>query len=195
MNSRDVVAKNIRALREKYGDRQSDLSEKLHVNAVTVSGWETSKKEPSFEMLDKIAELYGVTTAALFSDGEEKKTSFPTRANTYGEFIQCLCAVAASHLVESAEMTEEQLEDEDGFPRTIAKNIVLRFTNYSRTPSWYETDEYAARLCEGGLSLVKAYKARTLSGKIFDAAMCGVIADIDAASAPVETIDDDELPF
>jgi len=58
---------NLRRLREERGLTQGRVGDIVGVNWVTVSRWERSETEPSFAMLEKLAQLLGVTVADLFA--------------------------------------------------------------------------------------------------------------------------------
>lgn len=57
----------IAALRKKRGWTQGQLAEKLNVRQPTVQRWETGMREPSFEELFRVADLFGVEPGHLLS--------------------------------------------------------------------------------------------------------------------------------
>ena len=57
------IGENIRECRGTM--KQTDLAEKLGVNAVTVSRWENGQNTPNGEMIQKIANVLGVDTQCL----------------------------------------------------------------------------------------------------------------------------------
>ena len=57
----------IKEARESAGYTQAELAEKLGINAVTLSGYETGKHDPKSEMLVKIALILGVTVDYLLN--------------------------------------------------------------------------------------------------------------------------------
>jgi len=59
------LSKRIRYLREKKGFSQKFVAQKLDIKNNTLSGYESSRREPDNEMLSKIAEFYNVTTDYL----------------------------------------------------------------------------------------------------------------------------------
>jgi len=63
---------NIRNLRKKKGWTQEELGLKLGINKVTVSGYESEKRQPSPDMLMKMADLFGVTTDAILGREEQE---------------------------------------------------------------------------------------------------------------------------
>lgn len=69
----------IKKLREKKGMSQRALAEELNVAQSTVGNWESGIREPSFEMLNKIAQCFNVSVDSLVSDiNAEEEGSFIT---------------------------------------------------------------------------------------------------------------------
>lgn len=65
--------KNLRIELEMY---QKELANKLKVTPATISYWENGIKEPDFDTLNKIADLFGVSTDYL--TGREKDKEIKT---------------------------------------------------------------------------------------------------------------------
>jgi transcriptional regulator with XRE-family HTH domain len=61
------IGRKLEALRSNVGLQQDDVAKKLNVSKATVSNWERDKREPAYEMLDKLAELYKTTVSEIFS--------------------------------------------------------------------------------------------------------------------------------
>ncbi|MCY7088754.1 helix-turn-helix transcriptional regulator [Streptococcus oralis] len=53
-------------LRKKRGLTQQQIADLVHVNRVTYTNWEKGKREPSFENLVKLADLFDVSLDCLF---------------------------------------------------------------------------------------------------------------------------------
>ena len=51
--------------RKKSGLSQSQLAKKLNVSQQSISQWENGTREPSIEMLKKLAEIFGCTIDEL----------------------------------------------------------------------------------------------------------------------------------
>lgn len=66
----EALAKQIAALRRKHGMTQEALAEMIGVSAQTISKWETSITCPDIALLPVIADVFGVTTDALFGRQE-----------------------------------------------------------------------------------------------------------------------------
>lgn len=67
-----MFAKRIKYLRQTKEINQVQLSEKLGVAKQSVSNWENDNIMPSVEMLERIADFFGVTTDYLL--GRDGKT-------------------------------------------------------------------------------------------------------------------------
>ena len=59
---------NLKALREVRGVTQETLGQKIGVAKSTVSMYESGSREPSFEILEAIADYFNVSLAALMGD-------------------------------------------------------------------------------------------------------------------------------
>lgn len=68
--SAKILINNLKGLLDKAGWSQADLARKLKVAPTNVSNWFQGKNTPSVETLEQIAEVFGVTVAALFSTDE-----------------------------------------------------------------------------------------------------------------------------
>lgn len=68
-----MFAKRIKYLRQTKELNQVQLSEKLGVAKQSISNWENDNIMPSVEMLEKIADFFGVSTDYLL--GRDKKTT------------------------------------------------------------------------------------------------------------------------
>lgn len=68
-----MFAKRIKYLRQTKELNQVQLSEKLGVAKQSVSNWENDNIMPSVEMMEKIADFFGVSTDYLL--GRDEKTT------------------------------------------------------------------------------------------------------------------------
>ena len=59
---------NLKALRKRVGLTQVELARKLHVANGTIAMWETGKREPNFETIQKIAEIFDVSIDDLIGN-------------------------------------------------------------------------------------------------------------------------------
>ena len=60
-----IFFKRLRELRFRYGLTQQEIADLVHVNRVTYTNWEKGKREPSFENLIKLADLFEVSLDCL----------------------------------------------------------------------------------------------------------------------------------
>ena len=60
-----MLAKKLKELREKKGISQAELANILDVAQQTVASWEKEKSSPNYEILQKIADYFLVTTDEL----------------------------------------------------------------------------------------------------------------------------------
>ena len=65
---KEIVAKNIIALRKKHNMTQNELAEKLNYSDNAVSRWERGEVTPSIETLQQISETFSVPLESLFKD-------------------------------------------------------------------------------------------------------------------------------
>ena len=65
MNNISNLGKNIRSLRKAYGEKQSELANRIHVSSNLVSEWESGKKIPTRDSLEAISHRYNITAEIL----------------------------------------------------------------------------------------------------------------------------------
>lgn len=65
VNMEKSLSANIHALRVQNGLNQATLAAKLNVTKQCVSNWENDNVQPSIEMLQKLADIFGVSTDVL----------------------------------------------------------------------------------------------------------------------------------
>lgn len=158
MNSREVLIQNIKAYRENAGLTQAAFAARLKVNPVTVSGWETGRKEPSFAILDAIADIFGVTVSDLFSD---KGLTHVPQVQTQSSFLLYLSAIAASkYSVQTSVRTDED----------SGQCIVISLGRFRNQDLF--------RRCEGAITLAKTHTDGLLSEQMFESALRGIILDV-----------------
>lgn len=194
MVTKEILAANIKALRKKHGDTQEKLAIKLHVNKMTISGWERGEKEPSFENIDKIAEVYKVSVPDLFSSGAE--VAFPAIAKEKSEFVKCLCALAASPHVDLAEI-RNGYHEELGGGHAHTCDIILTLHDTKEDATLYKVDDLLYRHCVAGLSFASGYKMSYMSDSIFENAVRGMIEGMgkEEFKRSLENDSSDDWPF
>lgn len=67
----EIMGKRLKYLRDKSGLSQKFVAEKIGVKNNTLSGYEAGDREPSSEILGKIAQFYEVTTDFLIGVSDE----------------------------------------------------------------------------------------------------------------------------
>lgn len=70
---REAFAVTLKMLRLQHGLTQQELAEKLGISAVTISGYELGRREPSIEILERIADCFGVSVDYLLGRTNELK--------------------------------------------------------------------------------------------------------------------------
>lgn len=63
-----ILGEKIKTLRLSRNMTQSELAEKLNVTKSTVSSYENDSRQPSYEVLIKIASLFNITIDSLLMD-------------------------------------------------------------------------------------------------------------------------------
>lgn len=61
-----IFPERLKQLRQKKGLTQKDIADLVHVNRVTYTNWEKGNREPNFEMVLKLADLFEVSLDWLF---------------------------------------------------------------------------------------------------------------------------------
>lgn len=62
-----MFGERLKELRKSKKVTQEDLAKKFDVNPATVSAWEVGKAEPSYEVLTKLANYFGVSIDYLLN--------------------------------------------------------------------------------------------------------------------------------
>lgn len=60
-----MIGERLAEIRKDYGDKQTDLAQKLNVAVSTIRSWEQEKSAPSHEILVRICQLYRVSSDYL----------------------------------------------------------------------------------------------------------------------------------
>lgn len=73
----NTFARRLRTLRKQHGLLQKDVAKKLGITASAYGYYEQGKREPTIEIINKLASIFGVTTDYLLgntdSPGENNK--------------------------------------------------------------------------------------------------------------------------
>jgi transcriptional regulator with XRE-family HTH domain len=68
-----VLPMRLKIARERIGFTQEQVSEKLNISIGTVSGYERNHRSPNPEMLERLADLYNVSTDYLLGRSDDPK--------------------------------------------------------------------------------------------------------------------------
>lgn len=60
-----MIGERLAEIRKDYGDKQTDLAQKLNISLSTIRSWEQEKSAPPHEMLVRICRLYRVSSDYL----------------------------------------------------------------------------------------------------------------------------------
>lgn len=71
-----MIGDNIKTMRNNKKMYQQELASKLGVSKSTVAMWETNKREPNIETINRIAEILECSPSYLIGDATEKKSGF-----------------------------------------------------------------------------------------------------------------------
>lgn len=90
-----TFSQRFKRLREKKGWTQEETAERLGVSRPSIAGYESKNRTPRQEMLQRIADLFGVTTDYLLGRKEDVNLVEPTQqksnvADAVAELIQYL---------------------------------------------------------------------------------------------------------
>lgn len=66
-----MFGEKVQSLRKKYHYSQDDLANRMNISRSTVAMWETAQREPDFESVKKLAQIFGVTTDYLLGNTEK----------------------------------------------------------------------------------------------------------------------------
>ncbi len=70
-----MLGEKLKELRAKHGLTQATFAEIFNISSGTIAMWETGKRTPDIEMLNRIAEYFGVTLDYLVGN-EIKQNNF-----------------------------------------------------------------------------------------------------------------------
>lgn len=76
---KDIIAKNLIALRKKNNLTQNELAQKLNYSDNAVSRWEHGEVTPSIETLQQIANVYGVSLRNIIEDNAVRESEVSDR--------------------------------------------------------------------------------------------------------------------
>lgn len=127
-----ITGETIKAMREKKGITQAELSEKLGVSSKTVSKWETAKGLPDITLIEPLAKALSVSVMELMSGNTVINKNISSNIlrskfyvcpichniiRTMGDAVISCCGITlppleAEETDRKHEITIEQVEDE-----------------------------------------------------------------------------------
>ncbi len=90
---KEIVAKNLIALRKKNNLTQQDLAEKLNYSDNTVSRWERAELCPSVETLQQISVVFDVPIELLFRSNILKRNEENEKRKKIRVLVTCLLCI------------------------------------------------------------------------------------------------------
>lgn len=70
-----MIGNKIKALRQKFNLTQKELADKLEIKPSTIGMYEQNRREPSYDLLQKISLIFNVSTDYLILDDEAFEAS------------------------------------------------------------------------------------------------------------------------
>lgn len=85
----NVLSKRLKEARKRAGLKQIEAAKKLGISNGTLSGYERNYRDPDTEMLNKMADLYGVTVDWLMGRSQDPQMTADQykKYNRYAEQI------------------------------------------------------------------------------------------------------------
>jgi len=128
-----MLAKKLKELRETKGMSQAELANILDVAQQTVASWEKEKSSPNYDLLQKIADYFHVTTDALLGREAPRKK---------GVRIPVLGSIVAGIPIEAI----EEILGWEEIPESMAgEYFALRVKGHSMEPKYLEGDTVIVR--------------------------------------------------
>lgn len=111
------ISQNIKRLRKQAGMTQVELAEKLDVARSTITQWETGWSSPRMGMVQKLAGVFGVTSAEMLAEPTDLPDgAMPVRGTSA---MVPLRVLGATHAGER--MDEDESDYMVEFPRSVAE--------------------------------------------------------------------------
>lgn len=133
------MGERIKELRKKSGMTQTDLAERLKVTKGTISTWETGSRNPSFEALDDMCEMFRASMDYLMGRSD---------VNTYRESIDEEGEQAGKWSIEE-DLTEYALKyarlDEYG-KQAVESIIISEFNRCRAQESLTDADIFSGNI-------------------------------------------------
>lgn len=112
-----ILAKRLRQARDEAGYKQVDAAKKLGISNGTLSGYERSYRDPDTDILNEMAELYGVSVDWLLGKSNSPKIEEKDKKAALMEEMARRYPDAEIMFDNLAGMTYEELKEVDDFIR------------------------------------------------------------------------------
>jgi repressor LexA len=130
------VAETIKTMRKSRGLTQREFAERLGVSHSTVAMWETAKREPDFESMEAIADLFNVPYASI-AGGDLSSESRQAQMKK----VPLLGSVAAGEPINDAEFPDTYVYS------PVDCDFAIRVKGSSMQPTYLEGDVVYCRSC------------------------------------------------
>lgn len=130
-----MFKKRLKELRKAAKLTQAELAGKISSAQTTIAGWESGAREPDFEMVDRLADFFGVTTDYLIG---REDTSDPARKK--GVRIPVLGHIPAGIPIEAIEDVLDHEEIPVEWTMGGKEYFALRIQGNSMSPKYLEND-------------------------------------------------------
>lgn len=92
------ISKNIKKQRTLNGMTQEDLAAQIHVTRQTVSSWETDRTQPDLEILQSLAQAFGIEVEELIY-GKRKNTAEEKEKQLFGNTLVTVLSILGCLLI------------------------------------------------------------------------------------------------
>lgn len=128
-----MIGDKIKELREKKKIFQQELADALSVSKSTVAMWETNKREPDLDTIDRIAEYFSVPIDYLISE-TIKLNFFPRETDDDNTIMKCpICGYEYTHFVKSCAVN---------FENSKSTGVALKFRCEDNHTFYYVVETY-----------------------------------------------------
>lgn len=136
----------LKKLREQTGISQRKLAEVLHVSQQTVGSWEVNRTTPSPEIMNKIADYFGVTLDSIYgrktTNNSIQQENHATRIPVYG----CVAAGIPIEAIDNFDSTDpDDWEEIDEHMSKDGDYFALRIKGDSMEPKMSSGDVVIVR--------------------------------------------------
>lgn len=147
-----MIGDKIKELREKKKIFQQELADALSVSKSTVAMWETNKREPDLDTIDRIAEYFSVPVDYLISE-TIKLNFFPRETDDDNTIMKCpICGYEYTHFIKSCAVD---------FENPKSTGVALKFRCEDNHTFYYVVETYKGNtfvaITDGKNDLIKKH--------------------------------------